>query len=97
MRPDLAINRLPDGRDVHPGLGSDHTGGLLASGNDLGYRGMSIEQRSQVNRLDNLEKLIAGVILEATYSHAGVPQGDTLVLEQPLDGIQIETLQFAVT
>ena len=57
---------------------------------------MGVEQGFEVNGLDNLEELVAGIAPQAAHGHRGVPQGDVLAVEQGLDGLEVETACPAV-
>ena len=96
MLPQPARNRLADGRQTYTHQVGNHAGRLLASGDDCTDGGMSVEQRTEVNGFNDIQKLVAGIVLEPTHRHRCVPQGDAMLIEKRLDVGQPEALVLIV-
>ena len=54
-----------------------HAGDLLASGDNSANRGPQAEELFKIDSLDNVEKLVAGVVLETSQPGGDAPKSRT--------------------
>ena len=80
----------------HPHRPTNRLCGLLACGDDSAKMGQLSDESMDVGRLNDLEKLVGGVVLQATDSRRGIVERETFLLTKCHNLVNLETLGFEV-